>query len=493
MSKILLEALNIKKNYGDDLLFSFDNLRIYQGNKIGIIGMNGSGKSTLLNILAGEDDDFSGNIRRYSGISFIHQLGSDEKSGEQRLLKMFSVPDEIHSGGEEMRLKIANAFSENNPVLFADEPNTNLDYDGISLLTTILKKVETLLLISHDINLLDTLCTHIIEIDSGKLNFFEGNYSEYKIQKDSEYQRSWDEYEKYSAEKAHLNQAISERKQKSKSLNKTPKRMGNSEARLHKRSTTERAAKLSSAAKNMQTRIEKLEVKDKPFESASVKMDFSLISPLENKVVISGENLNFSYKNKEIFNDASFQVINGDKIAIIGNNGTGKTTLLNEIFNKNEAVYAVPKVKIGYFKQNLSLLDEKKTVLENLMSMSVQNENTARTILARLLIRRDEVFKKVSILSGGERVKLSLAMLLCSDANVLFLDEVTNYLDIISMNALVELIIEYRGTVLFVSHDKNFTEKIANKIFIIKDKKIEIFNGGFDEFNEKNHKKMTEI
>jgi len=201
-------------------------------------------------------------------------------------------------------------------------------------------------------------------------------------------------------------------------------------------------------------------------------LNFMLTDPPRNKIVLSGKNISFAYGNGIIFDDASFELKNGARAALKGINGSGKTTLLNLIYNGNENIYYVPKARIGYFYQGFENLDFNKTVLKNAAEDSVQNETTVRMILARMLFTADDIGKPAGVLSGGERIKLSLAKLLVSRNNVLMLDEPTNYLDMPSIEVLQSILAEYEGTLLFVSHDAEFVEKVATEIISIENKKL---------------------
>jgi macrolide transport system ATP-binding/permease protein len=330
---------------------------------------------------------------------------------------------------------------------------------GIELLKNKLKAVDSLLLISHDRALMDEICNKIIEVEDGNISFFEGNFSAYRLQKDQETDRKRFEYEAYIDNKKHIEAAIINRASKVKAIKKTPSRMGNSEARLHKRESTEIQKKINQAASSLKTRLEKLETKEKPKELQQIKPDFSLTNPPQNKIVVSSDALSFGYTtettSRQILSDAKFSVLNGVKYAVLGENGAGKTTLLNQIFQRNEAVRIAPKANLGYFCQEFEDLNRDKTILQNVMQNSVQTETTARTILARLLFFGDDVYKKVGVLSGGELIKVSFAKLFVSDSNVLLLDEPTNYLDMPSIQALEDILCQYDGTVLFVSHDED--------------------------------------
>ena len=235
------------------------------------------------------------------------------------------------------------------------------------------------------------------------------------------------------------------------------------------------------SATNVMKRIEHMEVKSKPKELPKMHPDFRLTNPPRNPIVIRGEHISFDYDGNKVYEDASFVIKNKSKTAILGENGAGKTTLLNMILDRNQ-IYVVPDAKLGYVRQNLSNIDLDRTVLENVMAVSIQKQEIARTILARLLLTGQDMKKKVRDLSGGERMKLAFAMLLVSDVNMLILDEPTNYMDLQSIEALEELLQEYEGTVFFVSHDEEFVRRIATDRLYVKAGKThksfdELYNG----------------
>lgn len=486
---LILQGENIKKYYGDRLIIAFESFKIQQGDKIGVVGPNGAGKSTLLDILAGDLSADEGIIQQYGEIAYIKQFLVEDTSADGKLLKEFAVqlsdkPEQL-SGGEYTRLKLAAALSSNSSLLLADEPSANLDYRGVALLKQKFQQVETLVIISHDRDLLDQLCKQIIEVNDGQLRFYKGNYSFYQHQKELEMDHEWFEYDQYISEKSRLENAVREQQIHSKSMRKAPSRMGNSEARLHKGKTSEKKKKLDSGANRIKTRLDKLDVKAKPREIPDLKMDFTLTHPPANKIVISSANLSFSYVNHKVFDNVSFNIYNGMKTAIIGDNGSGKTTLLNLINHKDAHIHMVPRAVCGYFCQGFENLDDNKSILENIMQDSIQNETTARTILGRLLIPGDNVHKKVAVLSGGEKIKVALARIMVSNANILLLDEPTNYLDMPSIQALERVLVGYAGTVLFVSHDRAFINAVANRLLILKNNTISDFGGNLQEFEEK--------
>lgn len=491
---LLLEAGSLKKYYSDRLLIELDEFKIYTGDRIGIVGLNGSGKTTLLDILSGQLEPDDGFVKRYCEIGYIRQFGEEEGNDpDRKLLKEFELDQKLQreglSGGERTRLKIAEAFSKENVLLFADEPTSNLDYKGIELLKKKLERLESFILISHDRNLLDSLCNRILEVREGKIRFFNGNFTFYKKQCEMEWSRANLEYGKYIEERKSLEEAITNRKNRAGKVKKAPSRMGNSEARLHKRAANEKQEKIHNAANNIITRLDKLEVKEKPREQLGIKLDFTLTNPPENKYIITVENLSFSYGDVTVFKDAAFRIGNGFKTALWGENGTGKTTLLNLISeNNNKSISIVPKAKLAYFHQSFENLFPGESVLWNVMRDSIQKETVARTILARLLLQGSEVHKKVDVLSGGEKIKLAFAKLFVSNANVLLLDEPTNYLDMQSLEALESVIKEYEGTIIFVSHDRAFVKSVADKLLVLESLSVKSFDGGLEEYEAQNNR-----
>ncbi len=495
---LILEAANIKKYYSDRLIIEIDDLKIYTGDKIGIVGQNGSGKTTLLNILSKDIQPDEGFVKQFCPITYIRQFSDESIRAGQKLLKELKLSQKSHqnafSGGEKARIKIANAFNSENLMLFADEPTSNLDYKGVDILKQKLLKVDSFMLISHDRLLLDSLCNKIIEVRDGKLKIYNGNYSFYRKQTEIEHEHALCEYEKYISEKSSLEAAMSDREDKWKSMRKAPKRMGNSEARLHKRKITEKQKKIHNGINGMATRLEKLEVKQKPKDVPQIKLDFSLTNPPENKIVISADKLSFSYGTNRIFDKASFNISRGSKTALWGENGTGKSTLLNLIYqNSNSGIRIAPKAKIGYFHQGFENLQYNKTILENVMLDSVQTQSIVRTILARLLFQGDDVFKEVQCLSGGERIKVSFAKLFVSHANVLLLDEPTNYLDMLSIEALEGVLKSYEGTVLFVSHDSAFVNSIAGRLIVFENQDLTMFEGTLEEYRQSRQKAQAKV
>lgn len=481
---ILLEVFDLKKYYGDRLILDLPRLTVYTGDKIGIVGENGAGKTTLMELLAGETEPEEGSVRRMCPVSYLRQFSQKQADPEaiRRFLPGDRLSHERLSGGEQTRLKIDNALSRSGCLLMADEPTSNLDYAGIQMLTKRLKSAETLILVSHDRALLDAVCNQILEIRDGSVTEYTGNYSAYVRQNQEALERAEFEYRQYADERARLQKAIVGTRERAKGICKAPKRMGNSEARLHKRESTEIAKKLHKSTQAMESRLERLEERKKPRELPRIQLDFSLTDPPQNKIVFSCRGLTFGYGENLLFQNAGFEIKNHTRTAVIGENGAGKTTLFRLITEENSAISCVPKARIGYFLQEFENLDENQTVLENALAHSVQPENTVRTILARLLFRGDTVQKKAAVLSGGEKIKLSLAQLLVSDTNVLLLDEPTNYLDLPSIEAVQDILSDYPGVLLFISHDQSFVDAVANRLLLIENKRIRAFDGNLSDY-----------
>lgn len=495
--KLLIQAENIVVGFGDQRVLDFERFAAYQGERIGLVGANGAGKTTLLRVLSGELEPDAGTVRLMCDFHFFRQFsqGVNQFELDGKEAKALRIQDKIWqeavSGGEDTRMRLAWMFSSKSLLVFLDEPTANLDMKGIALLKNRLLELDTMIIVSHDRALLNALCTRIVEIQDGRLTSYEGNYDNYTRQKGQAVQRQWTEYENYISEKKRLEKVYLQKKKRAASIEKLPPGMTPREAGLRnflsKHPKDAKAGKMEASAKNVLERIEHMEVKEKPRELPKMRPDFRLTDPPENAVVIRGEQVCFSYGDgREIFRDASFQIRNRSRVAVVGDNGAGKTTLLNLIRRKHlpdqGEIHVVPKASLGLLDQNIASLDLEKTVLQNVMEESVQAEGIARTVLARLLLSARDMNKKAGVLSGGERIKLAFAKLFLGKANVLILDEPTNYLDIPSVEALEKMFSEYEGVLVFVSHDEEFIRACATDILEVKDGKTIPFLGTPEEF-----------
>lgn len=499
----LVKVKNLKKYYSDRLVLDIDKFEINEGDKVGLIGGNGVGKSTFIKAIIGEVEIDGGEVSLTDSYSYISQIGDELQSYEGNKIKgLLNAPDKYEkflSGGEKIKIKIVNAMKDNKKLIIADEPTSNLDKEGIQVLIDMLKKHQgALLIVSHDRDVLDALCTSIAEVEDSKIKIYKGNYTDYLQLKEQEKSRQEFEYNQYISEKNRLEKAIEGKIQIRNNIKKTPKRMGNSEARLHKMGGQGNKRKLDKNIKAISSRIEKLEVKEKVKEVEPIKIHIQKGMEIVSKNLIEINNLDLKVGDKSLLEDVSFKIKRNKKIALLGANGSGKTTLLKKIIDTSENLYTQnikinSKVKIGYFSQNQDTLNGQKSILENVKYNSSYNETFIRINLGLFGFREDEVYKKVEDLSGGERVKVALCKVILEDNNLLILDEPTNYLDIISMKSLEDALKNTEKTMIIVSHDKYFIENICDYFLEIKDKKIIQFSGSYDNYiEEKNKEKLSE-
>ncbi|MFC5463612.1 Vga family ABC-F type ribosomal protection protein [Lederbergia graminis] len=466
---LLLEINNLQHYVKDRILLDIEQLQVHSGDCIGLVGRNGSGKTTLLDLI----------MRAQDGSNSIVVKASYE------LLPQLKDTNTTKSGGEVTQEYINRALANKADLLLADEPTTNLDTEHIEKVEHHLKRWSgALILVSHDRAFLDALCTKIWEIEEGIVTEYKGNYSDYARFKEMERQKQDNAYEQYVRKKKQLEEALILKEQKAQRATKKPKKTSLSEAKITgaKPYFANKQKKLRKAAKAIETRLEKLEKVEKRKDLPDVKMALPNEEDFKGRTVLRVNNLHGVIGKRVLWENANFSVKGGDKLAIIGKNGSGKTTLIKKIMKVEPNISISPAVKIGYFSQNLDILDNDRTILDNVQSSSLQTESFIRTVLARLHFFRDEVYKPVHVLSGGERVKVAFAKLFVSDINTLILDEPTNFLDIYAVEALESLLQEYEGTVIFVSHDRRFIESIANRILSIEEQVITVFEGTYEEY-----------
>ena len=495
MANIVLEASGLRLSYGERQLLRIDQLRIYDTDRIGLIGENGAGKTTLLRILAGEKQPDAGTVRRFVPAAVIHQEGKCSPGEDPELRARFRAQEsrESLSGGEMTRNRISEALSGHPELLMADEPTTDLDQEGLGLLRRALMGFQgAILLISHDRALLRKLCNRIWYLRDGTILDFPGGYEDFIVERDRRMERETFEYEQYKAERKRLKESAQRMAERASQVKKAPSRMGNSEARLHKREWTDSVLQLSHAKRTIQNRMEHLEVKEKPKALPEIRMKLGVAHPVEAKTVLECACGRLQAGASELLRDTGFVLPTGSRTALIGPNGCGKTTLLRELLGRNGSEIAFqgkarwnPAARIGWFDQHHEqTMDREKSVLENIMEASVYPEHFARTVMACLGLKGEAVFKPLSLLSGGEKAKTALGRLLLMDCNTLLLDEPTNHLDLFTMEELEKLLASYGGTILFVSHDEEFIRKTATRIIRFEDGKLVTTEGGWDEMKK---------
>lgn len=479
---------NLKKYYGDRLILDIDKFEIEEKDKMGIVGENGVGKTTLLKILLGEIKADEGSITLTDSYSYISQLDDGYRMCENsKIKKIFNVPDEYEdylSGGEKVKMRVVSALEENASLIIADEPTSNLDRESIKSLDNMFKKYNgALLIVSHDRKFLDDICNKIVEIEDGKLKVYKGNYSKYISLKEEDYEKQKKEYENYRHEKERLENVISEKEVLRDRIKKAPKGMGKSEAKTIKMGDQRGKKHIENNIKSIEKRIKHMEVKVPPKKKEKIIININEGSEVASKNLIEIKDFKLLVEDKVLIDKINLNIRNGAKIALIGANGCGKTTLLKQILNNDsEKINISSCVKIGYFDQKQDILDSESSILENIKKDSKWDESFIRINLSEFGFKNDSVNKIVSELSGGERVKVAICKIILSNNNLLILDEPTNYLDIKTIEALENALVNTNKTLLLVSHDIEFISNVCNHIIEIKDKKIHEFIGTYPEY-----------
>ncbi len=472
---------DLTKVVGARTLFVIDHLSIGACDKVGLIGDNGTDKTTFLRILSSLDTDYAGRVQMNDEIGYLLNNLEDELGFiyQRRFQQNCSSP------GEQQRLKLEHLLVDNKAFLLIDEPTSHLDIKQRKLLAKRLHaRNKGFILVSHDRDFINQTCTKIFELVNGKIEVYSGDYSFYLCEREKKYKCAEREYESYVKEKKRLLQVANAIKQQSAKVKTTPKRMGNSEARLHKMGGQQNKKKLDKQVKATLERVNQLEVKSKPHQNAAIKLNMDEREKIHSKVLIRAENLNKSFDSKVIFKNVNFTIDNTNKVTLLGDNGSGKTTLRNMILNGE--TWTHPNLRIGYYSQLGETLDYTKTILDNVLPYSIYDQSMTRIILARLGFKTNDVFKQVNVLSDGEKAKVKLAKLLTGNFNYLVMDEPTNFLDIRAIEALEELLQGYDRPLLFVTHDASFINNVADSLLLIENEKITGFEGNLQQYNEEN-------
>ena len=525
---MLISADNVNFGFNGGSLLENICFSLNEGDRVGLIGGNGEGKTTLIRLILGELDEESGVLFRKNGIriGYLAQNGgydsantvfeemrdifaadiraintlreveeqisqTQENTAEYRALaaryetlnKQIAARDSYHyevkirtvlngmgfadvynqpictmSGGEKTRLKLCRLLLEDPELLILDEPTNHLDMKTLFWLEEYLSTFKgAILTVSHDRYFLDKLVHFIYELENKKLSVFKGNYTKYKVLKAEKTARLIKEYEKQQEERAHMQEYV--------------------DRNLVRASTTK-------MAQSRRLALEKMELVEKPvLPPPPPRFVFTYLDkPYERVLEVS--NLRLTAGDKVLLPDASFTLMRGEKCAVIGDNGTGKSTLIKEICTaKNPAVKFGRFVKVACYDQENANLDPNESVLAELWGRHVSWDQTkVRSILAQAGLVAEDMDKKVRMLSGGERAKLALAVFECENGNFLILDEPTNHLDLAARESLESALKEFDGTLLFVSHDRYFIRALAGKIFELENNQITAFTGNYDDF-----------
>lgn len=534
---ILLQVNQLSKYFGAEPILSNIKLEVKTRDRIALVGRNGAGKSTLLKIIAGQLSYESGDIIKpkdveigylaqntgleshlsiwdemlsvfkhlqeqekelrklerkmsnpdaYSNQKAYEQLLNDydklqvsfkENGGYQYESDIRSVLHGLHfhsfdystkvsslSGGQKTRLALGKLLLKRPDILILDEPTNHLDIETLSWLEGYLQGYEgAILIVSHDRYFLDKVVSQVYELSRLRINKFPGNYSAYLDQKAKNYEQELKLYEKQQEEVAKLQDFI--------------------QRNLARASTTKRA-------QSRRKQLERMELMDRPMgDEKSASFGFQIDRQSGNDV-LKVESVGIGYNQEPVSKNLSFHVTRGDSIALVGPNGVGKSTLLKTIIGQLEKlsgdIHFGSNVTIGYYDQEQAILTSNKRVLNELWDdYPLMNEKDIRTILGNFLFSGEDVLKIVSTLSGGEKARLALAKLMMKKANFLILDEPTNHLDLDSKEVLENSLVDYPGTILFVSHDRYFINRIATKVLELNQEGVAEYLGDYDYYVEK--------
>lgn len=533
---IILNCSNISKSYGIDTILEGISFNIQEKDRVGLVGVNGAGKSTLFKIITGEISADSGEVYKLKDLKIgymaqncimdseknlwdellqvfdaliemenkIKRLEAEiEKTKDVQYLdrlvqehgnlcekfreengygytsyirailiglgfreEQFSLPIRNLSGGQKTRVALAKLLLQNPQLLLLDEPTNHLDIQAVEWLEDFLAGYNgSIVVISHDRYFLDKVTNRTIEIENKKAHCYEGNYSFYIKHKEIMREQQWKQYNLQQKEIARLEGIIQQQK----------------------RWNREKNIKAAESKQKAINRIQKVDMPENLPETIQFKFQTRINSGND---IVSIEELSKSFGDKQLFNNLNFKIRKGEKIFLLGANGTGKTTLFKILLGKVKKdkgkIRWGTNVVVGYYDQEQSDIHLSNTVIDEVWDANPQLTQTEiRNALAAFLFKGDDVFKSISTLSGGEKARTALVKLMLSKANFLILDEPTNHLDIYSREALEKALLDYEGTLLVVSHDRYFVNKISSKILELCPDGICEYIGNYTEYIEK--------
>lgn len=502
---MMLQVTDIRKEFQGVPVLTGVTFHSAAGERVGLVGVNGSGKSTLLKILVGSLEPDGGSLRWLNPRLRRAYLSQEARWDEARPLdeqvagvprdllfrcgvteEMLARPAGSLSGGQKTRAALARALAGRPDLLLLDEPTNHLDTEGLEWLErTLIHYRGTILVVSHDRYFLDRVVGRILELAEGRVKEYAGNYSAYARAKQMEQERAEAEYQQFRREKARLEEAMRRQMAWAESAHRAkPAADAPMNAKVYMHGQAKAHARV---AKTMAKRLERIEV-EKPKRQPQINFRLEGAGSLGRNLLLA-QDLGFSYDGKRwVFRRTSFFIQRGDRVAVVGPNGSGKTTLLRLMLGHLEPtegqLYRSP-MRVGYLAQELEDLDPRDTVLEAATGNSALDQAHARTVLGCLLFRRDAVLKRVAELSGGEKVRLALARLLLSAPDLLVLDEPTNGLDLLSRERVEEVLQQYPGTLILVSHDRYLLQRTANRVFHVKSGQVVCFSGTYQEYLER--------
>ena len=521
----LVKEFEVGKKILDGLTFQVDS-----GERVGLLGKNGCGKTTLLRILTGQLDWDEGEVvlapdkrvglisqipvypagytvedvldtafrplremeeemeqlaarmergedpallRRYDQLTAAFEAGGgyDTDTRKNKVCSGLQIGPGMReqlfdrlSGGEKTRVNLGRLILEDTDILLLDEPTNHLDLKATEWLEEYLDKFKgTVLAVSHDRWFLDRVVDRVIEIQEGKAEFYSGNYSFYVVEKERRYQEKLKQYEKEQAKIQQLEKAAEQ-------------------LRIWAYSGND---KIFKRAQSMEKRIERMRTTDRPTRERKMEVRFGE-REFRGDEVLNIKGLSKSFGQRALFSGVDLEVVGGERIALLGDNGTGKSTLIKILMGEEGPdegkIRMGPTVKIGYLPQIIHFDHPERSLLDTMLYELDCTAQTARNRLASFKFRGEDVFKPVSALSGGEQSRLRLCMLMDEKINLLILDEPTNHLDIQSREWIEEAVEEYEGNLLFVSHDRYFIDRFATRVWVLEDGQVTDFRGSYGEY-----------
>ena len=529
----------LNKYYGANHVLKGLSFEIFEGEKVGLLGKNGAGKSTLFKILAGVEAYESGSVAIPNGVkvgvldqipeypedylvmdvlmtAFEKHLSIKQEMNklehemavnhDEKIMKRYgelqanfealggyTIESEVAkicnglqisqdiqqrefrllSGGEKTKINLGRILLQNTNVLLLDEPTNHLDISSTEWIEEFLKQYKgTVIIISHDRYFLDNVVTRIAEIVEGKIELYQGNYSYYVVEKEERYMLQLTQYQQEQKKIHQLEQAA---------------------RKLHEWANNADNPALHKRAFAIEKRIERMDNIDKPLKEKANTAAFNQES-FSGKEIAVFKDISKAYSGNKILDHINITLYKGDRIALLGKNGCGKTTLLRIVTGEEQPEVGSAKlgdsIKYALLQQDIVFEKPEKTVLDTIRYDFEISDHAARNMLAAYKFRGNDVFKKVEDLSGGERTRLRLCLLMQKDVNMLILDEPTNHLDIASREWVEECVENFEGTILFVSHDRYFISRFAEKIWELENGKISTFNGSYEEYRECKEKAM---
>lgn len=523
---------NVSKSFGEKEVLKNINFEVKTEERVALIGSNGNGKSTILKLISKDEFPTTGKItiRKNVRIGFLPQepfksynektvesifreafeeidslkkrlaeaekkmIEANEEELERRITKYLKIQEEYNkcggyeieanisklvtyfqietlldkeykvlSGGEKTIVSFIRMMLNEPDILLLDEPTNHLDISLLELLEKYLKNSnKTMVIVSHDRYFLDNICNKTILIENGEEEVFCGNYSYYLKENEERIMREFNDYKTQQKKIEAMKQSIKRLKEYGKLAYPC-------------------GEKFFRRAASIEKRLEKIEVLDKPQKNQTINLKFNSEKRSGNDV-LEFSNFSLSIANKELLKNTSCKIRYQERICLLGQNGTGKSTLIKEIINHNSNIKIGSNVSIGYIDQNLTFENEDLSTIEEARKYFIGYEEHLRSALIKFLFYSEGLYTKIKYLSGGEKLRLKMFCLMQQNSNFLILDEPTNHIDINTKEILEESLKEYNGTILIVSHDRYFINRIATRLLVIENKKINSYIGNYDDF-----------